>query len=589
MADTGGKLLTNLAAAPIESLRRVKLSANWMAAAGAPGQDAALYDAVRAVGLELCPALGITIPVGKDSLSMQTAWDDGKKRVVSPVSLIVSAFCRVEDVRGTWTPEVGASDQATALLLVDLGRGKNRLGLSALAQVTGQVGEAVPDVDSPADLTAFVEVLQLLRERSLIRAYHDRSDGGLLVAALEMAFAGKADMTLMLDGLVGSSEGVVPALFAEELGALIEVDASNAEAARGVFAERGLAVSVVGTVQPRAPGSAPRFSVRHGGEECFGESLAALRAEWSKTTHAMQRRRDNPACADVEHADRLDAAAPGIVPHLTFDREESVARALVTASTERPRVAILREQGVNGQVEMAAAFDRAGFRSEDVHMSDVLGGRVSLERYSGLVLCGGFSYGDVLGAGQGWAKSALLHSVAREELVRFFRRESTFTLGVCNGCQALSGLREIIPGAAHFPRFLQNESEQFEARFGQVQIEASPSVLLCGMAGSRLPVAIAHGEGRAVFDSPSSGRQAHVALRFVDGAGKLASYPHNPNGSAGGVTGLTSDDGRVTLMMPHPERVYRTLQHSYCPPEWRTGSDRGPWLRMFENARVFVG
>lgn len=586
-----GEALTNLASAPVESLTRVKLSANWMAAAGAPGEDARLYDAVKAVGLELCPELGLTIPVGKDSMSMQTVWDEGQKRVVAPVSLIVSAFARVPDVRGALTPQLRTDAGESALVLIDLGRGKNRLGASALAQVTGQLGSTPPDVDDPGELRALFEAVQELNRRGAILAYHDRSDGGLFATICEMAFAGGTGVRVELDGLVGGGAGqpgerdLLGALFAEELGAVLQVRRSELQEVLDVLAARGLVtgetVHVVGALA-----SEQRVVFVHGGVTVLDEARVDLRRAWSETSHRMQALRDNPTCAAQEFERLGDLEDPGLSPRLTFDPAEDVARPLIEAAAERPKVAILREQGVNGQVEMAAAFHRAGFEAIDVHMSDVLGERVRLDAFRGLVACGGFSYGDVLGAGLGWAKSVLFTARAREALSRFFARPDAFSLGVCNGCQALAGLKGLIPGAEAWPRFVRNESEQFEARLSLVEVQDSPSVFFAGMAGSRLPIAVAHGEGRADFTGVSSDA-AQVALRFVDNAGRPTEhYPENPNGSPGGITGLTTRDGRATILMPHPERVFRSVQLSWRPEEWPEDS---PWLRMFRNARRWVG
>ena len=586
-----GEALTNLASAPVESLRRVKLSANWMAACGSEGQDAMLYEAVRAVGEELCPALDLTIPVGKDSMSMRTVWEGGDKSVVSPVSLIISAFARVKDVRRTLTPQLRRGIES-ALVFVDLGRGKNRLGLSIFAQVTSQVGDTVPDVDSASDLRALFEVVQTLTEEGRILAYHDRSDGGLWATLCEMCFAGRVGATIDLRALhaagVEMEGGAAPALFSEELGALLQVKNSDVGAVVGAFEAAGLSGAVASIGRLRDD---DRIVVTSGGVEVLNESRISLQRAWSETTYRMQKLRDNPRCAEEEYAQILDAEDPGLSPAVPFNAAVSPAPGIISAAKERPRVAILREQGVNGQVEMAAAFHAAGFSSRDVHMSDLLTGRVKLSDFSGLVTCGGFSYGDVLGAGLGWAKSILFHEEVRTQLEQFFHRPGTFALGVCNGCQALSALKELMPGAVHFPRFVRNESDQFEARLSQVEILPSPSIFFKGMAGARIPVAVAHGEGRADFSQTGDQARVNVALRFVDGRGGIAStYPKNPNGSPDGITGVTSDDGRVTLMMPHPERIFRTVQHSWCPPDWEEKFEgRGPWMRMFENARAFVG
>ena len=580
--------LTNLASVPIGKLGDVKLSANWMAPAGHPGEDAGLYDMVRTVGMELCPALGIAIPVGKDSMSMRTVWDErGEKRsVTAPLSLIVSGFAPVPDVRAALTPMLRKDRGPTRLLLVDLGRGQDRVGASALLQVYGQLGAVPADLDAPSDLIAFFDTVQALARESKLLAYHDRSDGGLLVTVCEMAFAGASGAHIEL----AAQRDPIAAAFAEELGAVLQVRESDVDAVLVRFATAGIGecVSAIG-----APTDDGAVTFTRDGKTLFTRALTALRAAWSETTHLMQRLRDDAASADEEQAIRLDAEAPGLVPMLTFDPQDDVAAPFVSRarSGARPRVAIFRDQGVNGQTEMAAAFHRAGFEAVDVHTSDVLAGRTSLSGFRGLVACGGFSYGDVLGAGGGWAKTILFHTRARDELAAFFARSDTFTLGVCNGCQMVSTLRELIPGAGLWPRFVQNRSERFEARLAQVRVENSASVLLRGMEGARLPIAVAHGEGRVeVRDTAhlSAIEDAGlVALRWVDGHGAVAaSYPTNPNGSPNGITALTTTDGRATILMPHPERVWRTVQHSWSPDEW--GPD-GPWLRLFRNARVWVG
>ncbi len=581
--------LTNLASVPIERLGDVKLSANWMAPAGHPGEDAGLYDMVRTVGMELCPALGIAIPVGKDSMSMRTVWDaDGEKRsVTSPLSLIVSGFARVPEVRGALTPMLRKNHGPTTLLLIDLGRGQDRTGASALAQVYGQLGDVPADLDAPRDLVAFFETVQSLAREGKLLAYHDRSDGGLFVTVCEMAFAGATGVRLELP----AGRDAVAAAFAEELGAVVQVRESECQSVLARFADAGLGecVRVLG-----APTDDGVLTLTQGGRTVYARAVTKLRGIWSETTHALQRLRDDAGCADEEQAQRVDVDAPGLAPLLTFDPQEDVAAPFIARaaiSGARPRVAIFRDQGVNGHVEMAAAFHRAGFEAVDVHTSDVLAGRVTLSGFRGLVACGGFSYGDVLGAGGGWAKTILFDARARDEFAAFFGRNDTFTLGVCNGCQMVATLRELIPGAELWPRFVQNRSERFEARLAQVRVEPSASVLLRGMEGARLPIAVAHGEGRVeVRDAAhllALERADLVALRWVDGRGAVAStYPTNPNGSPNGITALTTTDGRATILMPHPERVWRTVQHSWSPEEW--GPD-GPWLRMFRNARAWVG
>ncbi|MBN2192295.1 MAG: phosphoribosylformylglycinamidine synthase [Polyangiaceae bacterium] len=582
-----GEALSNLASVPIEGLERVKLSANWMAAADHPGEDAALYAAVRAAGLELCPALGLTIPVGKDSLSMRTVWAGGQRAVVAPLSLVVTAFVRVRDVRRTLTPELVAEKEPTSLLLVDLGAGRNRLGGSALAQVYSCVGDTPPDVDDPALLAGFFAAIQALNRSGLILAYHDRSDGGLFVTTCEMAFAGGTGAEIRLDGLGAEA---VHSLFSEELGALLQVRTRDVDAVLDEFARHGLALGVhchpVG-----GPRSDDRVVFTRDGREVLGATRTEWRRIWSETTIAIQALRDN-ADAVAEELELLsDPTDPGLSVALTFDPTTGpTAMWNRSLPGERPRVAILREQGVNGQVEMAAAFDRVGFAAIDVHMTDILAGRIDLDDFVGLAACGGFSYGDVLGAGQGWAKSILYNPRARGTLARFFEREDTFTLGVCNGCQMLAALKELIPGAAHFPRFIRNRSEQFEARLALVEVTESRSILLAGMAGSRLPIAVAHGEGRAAIGEAEVAARLSsrtMCLRYVDHRGQATThYPENPNGSPGGVTGLTNLDGRVTLMMPHPERVFRVVQLSWFPP---TDAEDSPWLRLFANARTWVG
>ena len=594
-----GEALTNLAAAPVGELNRVKLSANWMAAAGCEGEDAALFDTVRAVALGLCPALGISIPVGKDSLSMRTAWEEGGKarEVIAPLSLIVSAFAPCEDVRRTLTPQLRTDSDETELVLVDLGRGRNRLGGSILAQVLGQCGDQAPDLEEPKLLADFFTAIQALNREGLILAYHDRSDGGLFATVCEMAFAAHAGVTVNLDLLaydeaahdvdgnerrpglmVGRDfERVLAALFAEELGAVIQIRTSD----RGKVFERlaGLPAYVIGNPNPR-----DELRLVRNAKQVFAAPRVELERAWSEASFRMQQLRDNPDCAREEFDRILDREDPGLSAALTFDPGEDIAAAFI-AKGARPKVAILREQGVNGQVEMAAAFDRAGFDAHDVHMSDLVAGRVSLAEFKGFAAGGGFSYGDVLGAGAGWAKAILFNDRARDQFSAFFARGDTFALGACNGCQMMSNLRGLVPGAEHWPRFVNNRSEQFEARLVMVEVMRSPSLFFSGMAGSRMAIATAHGEGRALFDSTRG--KAIVALRFVDNRGvPTETYPLNPNGSPEGITGLTTADGRFTILMPHPERVFRTVQQSWHPQGW--GED-SPWMRMFRNARKWVG
>jgi len=581
-----GEAVTNIAAAGIADIGRICLSANWMAPAGHPGEDASLYDTVRAVGEELCPALGIAIPVGKDSMSMKSVWSEaGEDRAVTaPLSLIVSAFAPVTDVRLTLTPQLRTDRGETDLLLIDLGQGRNRLGGSALAQVYKQVGSVPPDLDDPAVLRGFFAAIQSLNRAGLLLAYHDRSDGGLFACLAEMCFAGHSGAAVSLDGLGADP---LAALFTEELGAVIQVPRSGLPAVQAQLAAHGLADLVQRLGEPN---DLDRIDFSFAGQLLLSESRIDLQRAWSETTYRMQALRDNPACAQQEYDGLLDASDPGLRPVVPFDAQEDVAAPLI-ATGVRPRVAVLREQGVNGQVEMAAAFYRAGFDAIDVHMSDLLSGRVSLADFKGLVACGGFSYGDVLGAGQGWAKSVLFHDELRDMFSAFFARPDSFSLGVCNGCQMLSSLAELIPGAGGWPRFVRNVSEQFEARFSQVEVLDSPSLFLQGMQRAVLPIAVAHGEGRADFGDPAAARQVLdgglVALRYLDGHGRVAeTYPANPNGSPLGITGLTTTDGRATIMMPHPERVFRSVQNSWHPDDW--GED-APWMRMFRNARVWVG
>ncbi|MBN1205518.1 MAG: phosphoribosylformylglycinamidine synthase [Myxococcaceae bacterium] len=581
-----GEALTNLAAARVARLSDVKLSANWMAAAGSPGEDANLYAAVHAVGMELCPALGIAIPVGKDSMSMRTVWEEqgARKAVTAPLSLIVSAFAPVLDVRQSLTPQLRELGGDTRLLFVDLARGRQRLGGSVLAHVFEQVGTECPDVEDPALLRGFFAAMQELNAAGRVLAYHDRSDGGLLATLCEMAFAGHCGLDV--DVAVLGAEAV-PALFNEELGAVLQVRAAELGQVREVLARHGLGAHAQELGRPRAE---LEVRLRQGEQTLLSVKTMALRQYWSRVSYEMQRLRDNPRCAEEEYAAKCDAEDPGLSPRLTFDPAEDVAAPFISRGA-RPRVAVVREQGVNSQMEMAAAFTRAGFTAVDVHMSDLLAGRVSLKDFSGVLACGGFSYGDVLGAGGGWAKSILFNARARDEFAAFFARPDSFGLGICNGCQMMAQLKEIIPGAEHFPRFVRNASEQFEARLSLVEVAESPSLFFKGMAGSRMLIAVSHGEGRAEFPSPEEAARVNglglVTARFVDNRGQVTeTYPANPNGSPFGICGLTTKDGRFTLMMPHPERVHRTVQHSWHPSEW--GED-GPWMRLFRNARVRLG
>lgn len=571
-----GEAITNIAAAAIEDLSKIRLSANWMAAAGHPGEDANLFDTVRAVGPELCRDLGIAIPVGKDSLSMRASWEDdtGEHQVVAPVSLIVTAFAPVSDVRRHLTPQLRQIDEPSRLLLLDVAAGSNRLGGSCLAQVYQRHGGDTPDVDHAESLRCFFAAVQKLSEMHLLLAYHDRADGGLLATVAEMMFAGHLGASLQLPG---SATDVLAQLFSEELGAVLQVADSNMPRVRTTLDECGADWVEIGTVE-----ADNRLTIYNDDEVVLSIDRTRLQRAWSETTWHMQSLRDNPETAQEEFDAILDSDDPGLNADIHFD----IAVSPVRIGGKKPRIAILREQGVNSQYEMAAAFMRAGFDTVDVHMSDLVTARDSLSNYQGMVACGGFSFGDVLGAGGGWAKSILFQPQLRDEFAEFFARADTFSLGVCNGCQMLSHLKELIPGADHWPRFLRNKSEQFEARFNLVEIVDSPSIFLSGMSGSRVPIATSHGEGRAEFADASALRDAKVVLRYVNNYGEVARrYPANPNGSIDGICGLTSDDGRVTITMPHPERVARSTQNSWHPDDW---ADDGPWMRMFYNARAAI-
>ncbi|MCE0814265.1 phosphoribosylformylglycinamidine synthase [Buttiauxella sp. S04-F03] len=579
-----GEALTNIAATQIGALNRIKLSANWMSAAGHPGEDAGLYEAVKAVGEELCPTLGLTIPVGKDSMSMKTRWQEGteQREMTSPLSLVITAFARVEDVRRTVTPQLQTEDNA--LLLIDLGAGHNTLGATALSQVYRQLGDKPADVRSAEQLKGFFNAIQALVAEQKLLAYHDRSDGGLLVTLAEMAFAGHCGMEADIATL-GSDH--LAALFNEELGAVIQVRAADREAVEKTLADHGLA-DCVHFLGKAVMGD--RFTLTADKHTVFSESRTTLRMWWAETTWQMQRLRDNPECADQEHEAKANDNDPGLNVKLSFDIKEDIAAPFI-AKGARPKVAVLREQGVNSHVEMAAAFHRAGFDAIDVHMSDLLAGRRGLEDFQALVACGGFSYGDVLGAGEGWAKSILFNSRVRDEFETFFHRPQTLALGVCNGCQMMSNLRELIPGSDLWPRFVRNHSDRFEARFSLVEVTSSPSLLLQGMVGSHMPIAVSHGEGhvevRDAAHLAALESKGLVALRFIDNFGKVTqNYPANPNGSPNGITAVTNESGRVTIMMPHPERVFRTVSNSWHPAEW--GED-SPWMRIFRNARKQLG
>jgi phosphoribosylformylglycinamidine synthase len=593
-----GEAITNIAAARIGSLSEVKLSANWMAAAGYPGEDAALYDTVHAVAMELCPALGVSIPVGKDSLSMQTKWDG--KEVVAPLSLIVSAFAPVADVRDTLTPELRTDAGDTELLLIDLGRGKNRLGGSIVAQThKGGFGESCPDLDDPALLKSFFAAVQALRP--LILAYHDRSDGGLFATVCEMSFAGHCGVTVNLDALTFDAAGddvdafkrntdeqlagrarelVIGALFNEELGAVIQIRARDRTNVMQVLREAGLGdcTHIIGQLNSR-----DEIRMMRNGRSAYLNKRDHTQRTWSEISYRMQALRDHPESAREEYDRIIDPNDPGLSLHLTFTPD---APAIATGA--RPKIAILREQGVNGQVEMAAAFDRAGFEAVDVHMTDLLAGRRTLAGFKAFAAGGGFAYGDVLGAGRGWASTILFNPRVRAEFANFFARTDTFALGACNGCQMMAALKELVPGAAHWPAYVRNRSEQFEGRLVMAEIVESPSILFAGMAGSRIPVVTAHGEGRADFGQMSGATPPSlVCMRYVDNRGEPTEvYPYNPSGSPQGITGMTTADGRFTVFMPHPERCFRAVQYSWRPAG--LGED-SPWMQMFYNARRWVG
>ena len=607
--------ITNLLAAPIE-LDRVKLSANWMAACGESGEDAALYETVKAVGLELCPALGISIPVGKDSLSMKTQWtsDGVAHKVTSPVSLIVSAFASLQDVRGTLTPQLNASITDTSLILIDLGQGHSRMGGSILGQVLKQSGDQVPDLDAPENLVNLVKVINLLRSQGKILAYHDRSDGGLLSTVAEMCFAGQVGVALNLDMLVTEGDGIsdsraeygdaknwaqqisarreeltLKALFNEELGVVIQIATQDRTEVMQALREHNLSKHshVVGKTRPAHSAidkGVGALSIWRDAKEVFTAKIEDLHQVWDSVSWKICQQRDNAICADMEHASVGQLNNPGLHVSLSFKPEDNVVAPWLNLT--KPRVAILREQGVNSHVEMAYAFTQAGFESHDVHMTDLQTGRVSLKDFQGLVACGGFSYGDTLGAGIGWARSITFNPLLSDEFKAYFSRTDTFGLGVCNGCQMFADLADIIPGAQDWPRFTSNQSERFEARLSMVEVVPSPSLFFQDMAGSRMPIAVAHGEGFANFKFRGHAQRAIAAMRFVDNTGAVTEkYPANPNGSPAGLTAVTTPDGRFTAMMPHPERVFRNVQMSYTPEDVSAFS---PWLRMWQNARRWV-
>jgi phosphoribosylformylglycinamidine synthase len=607
-----GEAITNILAADIASIEDIKLSANWMAACGQPGEDAKLYESVKAVGMELCPELGISIPVGKDSLSMATTWQDHNqaKQVVAPVSLIISAFAPVRDVRKTLTPQLQLQTE-TELILIDLGRNQNRMAGSIVTQVFEQTDTHAPNVDQASDLKSFTNAIITLRERNTILAYHDRSDGGLLACIAEMAFASHCGISLNVDLLCidpqtepdyGDAknwatqvsgrrhEQTMRALFSEELGVVIQIERSQRDVVFAVLRECGISAfsHVIGK-----PNQSDVLEIWRDAKCVYTESRLHLQKLWQNTSYQIARLRDNPNCVDSEYQSVEDVSDPGMSPILRFDPNENPSAPFINKGT-RPKMAILREQGVNSHLEMAYAMDLAGFASHDVHMSDLLTGQAKLEDYQGLVACGGFSYGDVLGAGEGWAKTILFNPQLSEQFASFFQRNDSFALGVCNGCQMMSNLASLIPGAKAWPKFTRNQSEQYEARLVMVEILQSPSLFFSGMSGSHLPIAVAHGEGFANFKHQGNARKIEqdqlAAMRFIDHHGQATErYPFNPNGSPLGLTSVTTADGRFTVMMPHPERVFRNVQMSWYPKEWNQTKDgASPWLRMFRNARVWV-
>ena len=572
-----GEAITNIVAARILHLDDIVLSANWMAACGVTGEDAKLYATVQAVS-ELCQDLGICIPVGKDSLSMNTIWTDkGKqKQVIAPLSLIATAFAPVADIRQQLTPMLRTDITDTVLILIDLGYGKNRLGGSALTQVYNHIGDETPDLEQPGDLKAFFQAVQILNETDVILAYHDRSDGGLFTTLCEMAFASRSGIDITLDNINGE---LLSFLFNEELGAVIQVHKDDIDTVTRSFSVSGLTehLHIIGTLNQDR-----KLRISHSGKAVVNETIYSLHRLWSETSYHMQTLRDNPECAKEEYDRLLDENDPGLSLEATFEASTPYIQ-----TSSRPLIAVLREQGVNGQLEMAAAFDRAGFDSVDVHMNDIINGEISLALFHGIVACGGFSYGDVLGAGGGWASSILYHSRARDEFEAFFSRADTFGLGVCNGCQMLSRLKNLIPGAEHWPDFVRNKSEQFESRLVMVEVLNSPSILLKDMSGSKIPVVVAHGEGQTHYVTGSSSGPAIASLRYIDNYGKPTEiYPANPNGSAGGETGFTTPDGRFTIMMPHPERVFLKKQFSWFPADWYY--EDSPWMQLFRNARSWL-
>ncbi|HBA27827.1 MAG TPA: phosphoribosylformylglycinamidine synthase, partial [Gammaproteobacteria bacterium] len=571
---TIGEALTNMLGGYVEDIHHISLSANWMSASGHPGEDAKLFAAVKSVGMDLCPELGLTVPVGKDSMSMRSSWvENGEdKAVTAPLSLIITAFAKTPDARLQITPLLN-TDEASELWLIDLGFGQNRMGGSCLAQVYNQVGDVAPNLDDSAVFKSFFTVINQLNKDGLISAYHDRSDGGVITTLLEMAFTSHCGLDIQ------ANEQNIADLFNEELGCVIQVSNNNKDAVTQALMTAGLSDC---TRHIASINDTDSIQIQTNDEVLFEQPRAQLQSLWSSTSYEIAKLRDNPQCAEEEFASIIEDTK-GLKTDLSFDHNQSISAPYI-ATNAKPKIAILREQGINGQVEMAAAFNKAEFDAIDVHMSDILSGRISLADFKGLVACGGFSYGDVLGAGRGWASSILYNASAKDNFQAFFERDDSFALGICNGCQMMSNLSEIIPGSEHWPSFNRNVSEQFEARFSSVKIGQSNSIFLKDMAGSIMPIAIAHGEGRAIFKGNQSDQ--HIALQYVDHAGDLTqTYPHNPNGSDNAVAGVTNDSGQVTIMMPHPERVFRAVQNSYHPKDW---DERSPWLRMFENARAWV-
>ncbi|ETD68707.1 phosphoribosylformylglycinamidine synthase [Pelistega indica] len=601
--------MTNLVAADVEKIEDIKLSANWMAATGVKGQDAALYDTVTAVS-KFCQEVGLSIPVGKDSLSMRTSWqqNDEKQEVISPVSLIVTAFANVSDARKTLTPQLRTDCGDTALIFIDLGQGKNRLGGSVLSHVTNQFGHEVPDIEDAELLRKFFVAIRALAQDGAILAYHDRSDGGLFATVAEMAFAGHVGVSVNVDMLtfdansadwgdykirpeqvsVQRDESTFKALFNEELGAVIQVRSSDRDAILQVLREAGLSLCtyVIGSLNNK-----DKIEFYRDGRVIFDFNRADLGQEWSKVSYEIMKQRDNPKTALAEFNRWQDTSDPGMSPKVAFNPQENIAMPFINTGA-KPAVAILREQGCNSHIEMAWAFDKAGFNAFDVHMTDLISGRTKLSDYQGLVAVGGFSYGDVLGAGEGWARTIRFNAQLAEQFTTFFNRPDVFGLGVCNGCQMMANLADIIPGANHWPKFTQNTSAKYEARLTMVEIPESPSIFLSGMAGTQVPIAVAHGEGFANFAAQGDINEVYTALRYVNNNGMITeAYPANPNGSINGIAGVTTADGRFTVMMPHPERVTRNVMMSWSPEKWGeqdSGGDYSPWMRMFMNARVFL-